>query len=175
MSLKTFRTDFKDYITTITGRQVIKAEGKGPQPKDPYITIKVDSADPLDHDIDTTICDEQAGTIQSGMRGLTKVEFQIVALGGEVMDELRKLKTSLWSSKFLDILGEKGFGLSDVGAVTNTSAIFINSKFEDRAQLICSFYTSFPETFDVDHFESTEFTLEEDNLPYSKTFTVPEP
>lgn len=170
---------FKAYLELITGRVAVKAPYKGPQKHDPYITYKVFKMNGYAYDIETRTCTgvEPDINMHSGMRNLTRVEYEIESLGGDYMGVLRRLESSFRSTIFLDKLTAVefgGFGLSDVTETIDTSAPLINSVFEDRAQMSVSFYIALSEDFDIDHYNHTDITIVEEDKEYSKTITIPE-
>lgn len=169
---------FRNYLMLITGRDAVLAPYRGPQKHVPYLTYKVFDSDDFAYDIENKTCsgDEPDVKMHSGMRGLTLVEYEIVAIGGDSLATLRRLKSSFRSTIFLDkLVAEEfgGFGLSDISNITDTSAALINSKFEDRHQVSISFYIPLSQNFDIDHYDHNNYRIREESKQYDKTITVP--
>jgi len=180
MTLEEANAHFKTYLQLITGRVAVKAPYKGPQKHDPYITYKVFKTNGYAYDIETRTCTgvEPNVAMHSGMRGLTRVEYEVQSMGGDHMSVLKRLESSFRSTIFLDKLTAVefgGFGLCEVTEAIDTSAPLINSVFEDRAQLTVSFYIALSENFDIDHWDHADVTFVEEEKGYSKTITIPKP
>lgn len=181
MTLAEANVFWKTYLELIiSGRTAVKAPYKGPQKQVPYITYKVFKINGYAYDIETKTCTGVEPDIQmhSGMRGLTRVEYEVEAIGGDdYFAVLKRLESSFRSTIFLDKLSAVefgGFGFSEVTEAIDTSAPLINAVFEDRAQLSVSFYMALSENFDIDHFDHADFTIIEEEKEYSKTITIPE-
>ena len=155
---------FCGYVASVTGRKVTKARrGTTAQLSEAYISVDLLSADPVTKDLVTPIdanpADETAQLSQR-VRGLCIMRFKCTSIAQDSSAVLNRLRNSFWTDVFGSWAGWNGFGLSDVGNVVNISQILENATYENRNELICSFYATAPSTFNIDHF--THFSMEID-------------
>ena len=171
MSLKDKTKEFCSYVQTITARPVVLNHSNGPQFNQPFISVN-ETFEPMSHDTKVMVYDEDEEQMKETVRGLCKVIFQVTCWGGEPTETLNILRNSLWSSIFFDKLENKGFGLSSVGAVIDTSAPFISSNFESRAQVDIQFYLSVPTEFIIDYFDEITLTTKTEEQGYINSVII---
>lgn len=149
---------FADYVEAITGRSTILRRADTPQPNKPYCSIITMDYTAVANDI-VTFAGTSTGATET-VRGLGLLTYVVEALGGDARSTLANLQASFQTIKFFYGMGIYGFGLSDKGTINNTSAPFIDAKFEERQELKCSFYHVQSEVFDADYFNRIQITTE---------------
>ena len=149
---------FADYVESVTGRPTILRRTDTPQPTEPYCSIITMDFSAVPHDVVTF--DGTGTTATETVRGLGVLTYVVEALGGDARSCLSHLQASFETGKFFFDLGIYGFGLSDKGTINNTSAPFIDAKFEERQELKCSFYHVQSEVFESDYFDHIQITTE---------------
>lgn len=163
---------FCDYIKEIVGKPVVIEKSNTPQLDEPYLSVLLSDVNLLPHDIVSMVeeTDEETEvttTIESP-RGLGLLNFTVIGYGGDPMSDLARVQKSFETSAFIFGLEIYGFGLSDKGTIINTTAPLIDARFENRAELKCSFYHSASETFDAEYFTTDKITIVKET--YSETF-----
>lgn len=161
---------FGDYITSILNKPYTLERSNTPQLTEPYFTVFLSDLEKLVHDVVVFDKDLDIETV----RGLGLLRFTVIGYGGNsVMSDLAKLQDSFETTKFVFEMEQYGFGLSDKGNVIDTTAPLIDARFENRAELKCSFYHSASSAFDAGYFDKEVITIERGS--YSESWNGEEP
>jgi hypothetical protein len=178
---------FCDYVTSITRRHSMKRKENLPQLNQPYITVQLSGFTPVAHDVSDNvwaedkptpdpILDEEgndiapANTDDEIIRGLNIIEFTVEALGGHAANALARLQASFESAQFIFGLEAYGFGLSEKGQATNTTALLLEGEMEERWEIKTSFYFCASEKFEAVWFNKELIRILIENYDYDKSF-----
>lgn len=160
---------FCDYIVSVLSKPVTIEGSNTPQYTVPYFTVDLIEFEGVEHDI----VDFDKDNDKEIVRGLGLLRFRVEGQGGNPMSDLAKLQSSFWTTKFVFEMEQYGFGLSDKGIVIDTKAPLIDARWEERAELKCSFYHSASESFDAEYFNKEEITIVRG--PWSETWDGEDP
>lgn len=157
-------TALVDYVKKITSWPVIKARKPNTsQLKENYITIDLLSVEHMPNDLVSNLDffpDNPDFPIGELIRGLCTSYWKISAYGtANVHDVLKRVALSFYSHAFAPFSAENQMGFMDAGEVRNISSVFLNSKYENRAEMTVSFYIDVPEVFDIDHFNNSDLLV----------------
>lgn len=167
---------FCDYIHSITGRETFVRKANLPQLTEPFVTVQMTGFTPVVHDVaedvwaedkpvPEQVLDEDGNDItplntnDEIIRGLSLVEFNVEAIGGQAANCLMRLLSSFDSQQFTFGMDAYGFGLSEKGSITNTTALLLEGRMESRWEVKCSFYFQASQTFENLFFDEMKITL----------------
>lgn len=146
---------FCDYIVGVLGKPAIILKSNTPQLSVPYFSVFLEEDNQLPHDVVTFNAVENKEVV----RGLGILRFVVQGYGDQPMSDLKKLQQSYETSKFTFGMEAFGLGLSEKGTILNTTAPFIDARFENRAELKCSFYHVASTSFDAEWFDKMKVTV----------------
>jgi hypothetical protein len=167
---------FCDYIHSIVNRETQIKKANMPQLNEPYIAVQLTGFTPVVHDIaedvwaeskptPDQVLDEEGNDItpvntdDEIVRGLSIVEFNVEAIGGQAANCLLRLLSSFESEQFTFGMDAYGFGLSEKGSIVNTSSLLLEARVEQRYEVKCSFYFNASQTFVNLFFDEMKITL----------------
>lgn len=161
---------FTDYIVNVLSIPATLEKSNTPQLTEPYFTVFLSDLEKLVHDVVIFDKDLDIETV----RGLGLLRFTVIRYGGDnVISDLAKLQDSFETTKFVFEMEQYGFGLSDKGNIINTTAPLIDARFENRAELKCSFYHSASSAFAAGYFNKEVITIERGT--YSESWNGEDP
>lgn len=148
------KTSFYQWATSVlpVGTPVIYLFENAPRPKDPYVTLHIQSFSQIGWDYVTPPLSSLGSNEILGDRELT---LSIQAYGSDAMALLEILRISLQKDFVLDSLRSSGVAFVDWGNVADITAL-VDSRFEKRAALDLFFRVGQSDTDNVGAIESVE-------------------
>ena len=157
------------------GMPVIYYNPNAPRPTVPYVTLYLNSITAVNQDYSYPNADSMGVINMKGDRNFT---LQVQAYGGEPLNVLENMRSSLQKVTILDALRTAGIAFYQSLTITDITEL-VDSKFERRAQMDILFgigqtYTDNPGYFNTVVVDETILNVDE-TIVYEDTITIVAP
>lgn len=166
-TLDAIRDAFLTWGNLITGRiAVLENNGEGPQPRNPYFTVFIESFTIPTWQVDTF----QQATNEDKVTSVTLITININVYGGNAMQSASRLAHSLFASARYEDLW-KICGLSGIENAQDMSFLETGS-IKQRALLPIKIYANLVDDFDADFFDTVDLNVSAPDQDYSQDEVV---
>lgn len=147
-----------DFCESVLNIPVLKSRrGTTPQMNKAFASVDLINVEGFSRDMKEYI--DTGDDLVQRVKGRCIMFFKIQCYGTGAVSALQLLRVSFTTDIFKMFEGVNYFGLSSIGEVNNISSLFLDSAYEERAELEFSLYTYIPYQFVVDWYNRFKLSM----------------